>query len=117
MTPITIHNLIDELHIPISHVSIEENLVYIGTVGTCLMKGTNIIESSLHWEKIFEINKEKLIELIYDMYQVEDDKLEITTKTNRVLELKIKGTEMRLPSVQYFYHANGEWTLQRFVAE
>ncbi|HPM31311.1 MAG TPA: hypothetical protein PLJ60_13330 [Chryseolinea sp.] len=113
MSDIHIDDLIEELHIPINHISIEGNTIYIGTVGTCLIKGNGIIKSSLNWEKIYEHNKEKLAELIYAMYQTKVDKLEITPKPDRVLELKFKGTEMYLPSVQYSYHTNGEWTFQR----
>ena len=38
MSDIHIGDLIDELHIPINHISIEGNIIYIGTVGTCLIK-------------------------------------------------------------------------------
>jgi hypothetical protein len=113
MTNIHIHDLIDKLHIPINQISIEGNVVNIGTVGTCLINGNGIIEPSLNWKKIYELNKEKLVELIYSMYQTKDDELEITPMPDRVLKLKFKGTEMYLPSVQYSYHSNGEWTLQR----
>jgi len=113
MTRIHIHDLIDELHIPINQISIEDNIVHIGTVGTCVIKENRIIEPSLNWKKIYELNKEKLVELIYAMYQTKDDELEITPEPDRVLKLKFKGTEMSLHSVQYSYHSNGEWTLQR----
>lgn len=113
MTSIHIHDLINELHIPINQISIQDKVVHIGTVGTCLIKGNSIEEHSLNWNKIYEIKKEKLIELIYGMYQFKDDKLEITPKPNRILELKFRGTEMSLPSVQYIYYSNGKWALQR----
>lgn len=113
MTNIHIHDLIDKLHIPINHISIEGNVVHIGTVGTCLIKGDGVIEPSLNWKKIYEQNKEKLGELINSMYEVKVDQLEITPKPNRVLELKFRGEEMSLPRVQYMYHSNGEWTLRR----
>lgn len=113
MTNIHIHDLVDELQIPITHISIDGNTIHIGTVGTCLINGNRVIESSLNWEKIYEQNKKKLIELIYGMYDVKVEQLEITPKPNRVLELKFKGKDMSLPSVEYIYHSNGEWTLQR----
>lgn len=113
MPKIHIHDLIDRLHIPIDSISIDGNIVRIGTVGTCLIEGTKILEPSLNWKKIYELNKEKLAELIYAMYQTKVDELEITPKPDRVLELKFKGTEMYLPSVEYIYHSNGKWTFQR----
>lgn len=113
MTSIHIHDLIDELHIPINQISIDGKIISIGNVGTCLIKDNKIIEPSLNWEKIYTLNKKKLIDLVYGMYQFKDDELEIIPRPNRILELKFKGTEMSLPSVRYAYHSNGEWTLER----
>lgn len=114
MTNIHIHDLVEKLHIPINQISIEGNIVHIGTAGTCLIRENGVIEPSLNWEKIYQQNKKKLNELIYSMYEVKVEQLEIVPRPNRVLELNFKDKKgMSLPSVEYIYHPNGEWTLQR----
>jgi len=113
MTNVNLSDLIDEFHFPINHIEIDGNKISVGTVGTCVIQGNSFIDPSFNWKKIYELNRVKLVELVYGMYQYKDDKLEITPKPDRVLELKFKGSEMSLPSVRYTYHSDGKWTLQR----